>query len=62
MTARKELYDAFVGQVLLMPNGDYITILGKKFVYIVMSESSVKYGSVIPLKLRSIRAVAKAIK
>ena len=55
MTAKSELIRAFVGKALQMPNGDYITFMGKRFVYIAKTDGY----KILKLKLKRIRDVEK---
>ncbi len=51
-SAKEKLLEAFIGKALQMPNGDYITFMGNRFVY--FSKSS---GRIIRLKLVRIEDV-----
>ncbi len=55
MSGKEELMAAFVGKALQMPNGDYVTFMGNRFVYIAKADGY----KVIKLKLKRIQEVEK---
>ncbi len=52
MSAKEEMIRAFIGKALKMPNGDYITFMGNRFVYFDKLS-----GRVIRLKIVRINEV-----